>query len=338
MSPGTNLTLASGLSTQHSAIVCYWHPPKPGKQPPIRRAGGVLAHFCQHIKNPPPRNGAVATSLPVDVPGDEFDSFPPHYNMLGPIYQAFPSLISIRIRRRCRIGCFPTQTQSGDDLLICHLRHPGFPRTNISLMFERHGHTAEGNTGPSPLCSACSSGHADDLVTVSTDESDAQLISGKTYLVCRTLTFTGAQTAPSLSIAGRLTLAKLVSNQNPIAGLTYRSSVFYGTVIYSSLEKIFDGHSEEVLPLLNPYDAEVTAGRWICVSSHKSGNQKYKEAALRIRNVVVAQIAANMERAALLKEKAALEAKNTEILPNKVGDARIVLNEQGRLPGETIVS
>ncbi|KAJ7457384.1 hypothetical protein FB451DRAFT_1406823 [Mycena latifolia] len=292
--------------------MCYYRFPEPPKQPPIR---GVLARFRQRTKkNPTQERRTSWVSLLDDLPGDKLGLFSRVFNRytvdtyFTDVLDSYPFVSEVAVES----VVFHLKPWSGHAFLICHLRHWRWGRSRrVSLLVQRFGHVAESNVSQSSPCLECrttpSFGETDRL-TVKTYESDTEIIEhhigGHTYLVCRTLTFAGPRPAPTL--VDFITLAKLVSDQNPIDG-TYRSCAFYETAIYSSLEKIFEGHSEEgpnytgvypaALSLLNPYDAEVTAvvNAFLSAKSDLQSKMDLNREIASLREEDVARIVAELE-------------------------------------------
>ncbi|KAJ6602394.1 hypothetical protein DFH09DRAFT_1354761 [Mycena vulgaris] len=202
----------------------------------------------------------------------------------------------------------------GHSLLICQLRHPTYPDTEITMSFERF---AQGDGGPS---SSASSGQSSASIPTSADDSfrvwTEKDRTPPKHLV-KTLTF--LRGAPS--VVDVLAVAGLVSRRYELYSLLNHSCFFYALAIYNVLEKKFEGHSTQgaahnsmlpiVLGLVNQYPNyfKVLLDEFDDARARLEGRIELLRLKVTVEDVLRARIAAQEDELAAKDARiAALEA------------------------------
>ncbi|KAJ6593338.1 hypothetical protein B0H19DRAFT_1246125 [Mycena capillaripes] len=198
-----------------------------GDSGPAGPRRSVLARFAPLlVKKPRKRRPEYSFPLILEV------IFPPNHTSWYPdtLCTYILAASDLRIARVARDAILRTvefyRYTTGHAVLICKLLHPAYLDAPVSLMLERQTRESTGSDGAScPI------------------DSDAVLID-KPHVLDRSLSFPNLDRQPMLY--DLLALAGLVTERNKVYTIN-RSCVFYATTIYSALQELFDGHSEEML-------------------------------------------------------------------------------------------
>ncbi|KAF8151271.1 hypothetical protein K438DRAFT_1943536 [Mycena galopus ATCC 62051] len=213
-----------------------------------------------------------------------------------------------------------------DTLVICQLRHPACHGKPISLVLERFPEGA--NPGEVASAESPASGRALDRAIVTTTKFDITHSS----LLYRTLTFPTSK--PTLF--DLLALAESLSARNRAYTVIDGSCIFYGGAIYSALQRIFDGRSEDnpgcepVLPpflsMLNTYERKIDD----VVNTFPTARLEFERTAADARltsmgtSILKAQLPAGFRRQLDVKLAALKDQKDAELAAlQKKKEARI---------------